>query len=207
MEEVLELYEEPYDPKRPTVCFDEMPYQMVAEKRTPLPSKPGRPQRYDHEYERKGMVNIFAFFEAERGWRHLDVTDRRTAVDFALAMRRLVDEHYPEAEKVRVVLDNLNTHTGAALYQALAPEEARRILRRLEFHYTPKHASWLNMVEIELSVLWRQCLERRIPDTERLGREIGAWEQKRNEEGATVAWRFTASDAREKLARLYPAQP
>jgi transposase len=153
------------------------------------------------------MVNIFAFFEPKRGWRHLDVTDRRTAVDFALAMRRLVDEHYPEAEKVRVVLDNLNTHTGAALYQALAPEEARRILRRLEFHYTPKHASWLNMVEIELSVLWRQCLERRIPDTERLGREMGAWEQKRNEEGATVAWRFTASDAREKLARLYPAQP
>jgi transposase len=207
MEEVLELYKEPYVPKRPTVCFDEMPYQMVAEKRTPLPSKPGRPQRYDYEYERKGMVNIFAFFEPKRGWRHLDVTDRRTAVDFALAMRRLVDEHYPEAEKVRVVLDNLNTHTGAALYQALAPEEARRILRRLEFHYTPKHASWLNMVEIELSVLWRQCLERRIPDTERLGREMGAWEQKRNEEGATVAWRFTASDAREKLARLYPAQP
>jgi transposase len=124
-----------------------------------------------------------------------------------LAMRRLVDEHYPEAEKVRVVLDNLNTHTGAALYQALAPEEARRILGRLEFHYTPKHASWPNMVEIELSVLWRRCLERRIPDTERLGREMGAWEQKRNEEGATVAWRFTASDAREKLARLYPAQP
>jgi hypothetical protein len=201
MEDVLELY----DPKKPVVCFDELPYQMVAEKRTPLPQKPGRPQRYDYEYERKGMVNIFAFFEPKRGWRHLlDVTDRRTAVDFALAMRRLVDEHCPEAEKVRVVLDNLNTHTGAALYQAFAPEEARRILRRLEFHYTPKHASWLNMVEIELSVLSRQCLERRIPDSERLGREIGAWEQKRNEGRVTVAWRFTASDAREKLARLYP---
>ncbi len=207
MEDVLELYEEPYDPKRPVVCFDEMPYQMVAEKRTPLPQKPGRPQRYDYEYERKGMVNIFTFFEPQRGWRHLDVTDRRTAVDFAEEMRRLVDEHYPEAEKVRVVLDNLNTHTGAALYQAFAPEEARRILRRLEFHYTPKHASWLNMVEIELSVLSRQCLERRIPDAETLAREMGAWEQKRNEEGATVQWRFTASDAREKLARLYPAQP
>ncbi len=206
MEEVLELYEEPYDPKRPVVCFDEMPYQMVAEKRTPLPQKPGRPQRYDYEYERKGMVNIFTFFEPQRGWRHLDVTDRRTAVDFAEEMRRLVDEHYPEAEKVRVVLDTLNTHTGAASYQAFAPEEARRILRRLEFHYTPKHASWLNMVEIELSVLSRQCLERRIPDAKTLAREMGAWEQKRNEEGATVQWRFTASDAREKLARLYPAK-
>jgi transposase len=206
MEDVLELYEEPYDPKRPVVCFDEMPYQMVAEKRTPLPQKPGRPQRYDYEYERKGMVNIFTFFEPQRGWRHLDVTDRRTAVDFAEEMRRLVDEHYPEAEKVRVVLDNLNTHTGAAFYQAFAPEEARRILRRLEFHYTPKHASWLNMVEIELSVLSRQCLEGRIPDAKTLAREMGAWEQKRNEEGATVQWRFTASDAREKLARLYPAK-
>jgi transposase len=206
MEEVLELYEEPYDPKRPVVCFDEMPYQMVAEKRTPLPQKPGRPQRYDYEYERKGMVNIFTFFEPQRGWRHLDVTDRRTAVDFAEEMRRLVDEHYPEAEKVRVVLDNLNTHTGAAFYQAFAPEEARRILRRLVFHYTPKHASWLNMVEIELSVLSRQCLEGRIPDAKTLAREMGAWEQKRNEEGATVQWRFTASDAREKLARLYPAK-
>lgn len=207
MEDVLDLYEEPYDPNKPTVCFDEMPYQMVAERRTPLPQKPGRPQRYDYEYERKGMVNVFAFFEPKRRWRHLDITERRTAVDFALAMRRLVDEHYPAVEKVRVVLDNLNTHTGAALYQAFEPEEARRILRRLEFHYTPKHASWLNMVEIELSVLSRQCLERRIPDAERLAREVGAWEQERNEGGLTVQWRFTASDAREKLARFYPAQP
>ena len=207
MEDVLELYEEPYDPKKPIVCFDELPYQMVAEKRTPLPQKPGRPQRYDYEYERKGMVNIFAFFEPKSGWRHLDLTDRRTAVDFALAIRRLVDEHYPATEKVRVVLDNLNTHTPASLYKAFEPEEARRVLRRLEFHHTPTHASWLNMVEIELSVLSQQCLERRIPDTESLMREIGAWEQKRNEQGATVQWRFTASDAREKLARLYPAQP
>jgi hypothetical protein len=208
MEDVLDLYEEPYNPKKPVVCFDEMPYQMVAEKRTPLPQKPGRPQRYDYEYERKGMVNIFALFEPKSGWRHLDITDRRRAVDFALAMRRLVDEHYPEAKKVRVVLDNLNTHTPASLYKAFKPEEARRLLRRLEFHNTPTHASWLNMVEIELSVLWRQCLlERRIPDAQRLAREIGAWEQKRNEQGVTVQWRFTASDAREKLARLYPAQP
>jgi transposase len=208
MEDVLDLYEEPYDPNKPVVCFDEMPYQMVAEKRTPLPQKPGRPQRYDYEYERKGMLNIFAFFEPKQsGWRHLDITERRTAVDFASAMRRLVDEHYPTTEKVRVVLDNLNTHSPASLYKAFEPEEARRLLHRLEFHNTPKHASWLNMVEIELSVLSRQCLERRIPDAERLAREIGAWEQERNEEGTTVQWRFTASDAREKLARLYPAQP
>jgi len=180
---------------------------MVAEKRTPLPQKPGLPERYDYEYERKGMLNIFAFFEPKRGWRQLDITDRRTAVDFALAMRRLVDEHYPQAEKVRVVLDNLNIHTPASLYKAFEPEEARRLLRRLEFHHTPKHASWLNMVEIELSVLSRQCLERRIPDAERLAREIGAWEHKRNEGGARVQWRFTASDPRQKLARLYPAQP
>jgi len=207
MEDVLDVYEEPYDPNRPVVCFDEMPYQMVAETRTPLPRKPGRPQRYDYEYERKGTTNLFAFFEPKRRWRHLDVTERRTAVDFAEAMRRLADEHYPEAERVRVVLDNLNTHTPASLYKAFEPQEAPRLLRRLEFRHTPKHGSWLNMVEIELSVLSRQCLERRIPDAERLGREIGAWEQKRNEGGATVLWRFTAEDAREKLARLYPAQP
>ena len=179
MEDVLELYEEPYDPKKPVVCFDELPYQMVAEKRTPWPAKPGRPQRYDYEYERKGMVNIFAFFEPKSGWRHLDITARRTAVDFALAMRRLVDEHYPEARKVRVVFDNLNTHTPASLYKAFEPEEAGRLLRRLESHHAPTHASWLNMVEIELSVLSRQCLERRIPDAQRLAREVGAWEQKR----------------------------
>src|SRR5215211_8063764 len=207
MEDVLDLYEEPYEPKRPVVCFDEMPYQMVAETRTPVPAKPGRVVRYDYEYERRGMANIFAFFEPKACWRHLDVTERRTAVDFAQAMRHLADEHYPEAEKVRVVLDNLNTHTPASLYKAFEPEEARRILRRLEFRHTPTHASWLNMVEIELSVLSRQCLERRIPDAERLAREIGAWEQERNEGGTTVQWRFTASEAREKLERLYPAQP
>ena len=204
MEDVLDLYEEPRDPKRPVVCFDETPYQMVAETRIPVPAKPGRAARHDYEYERRGTRNIFAFFEPKAGWRHLDVTGRRTAVDFAYAMRRLADEHHPEAEKVRVVLDNLNTHTPASLYKAFCPEEARRILRRLEFHHTPKHASWLNQVEIELSALSRQCLDRRIPDESTLKREGGAWERKRNEEHATVAWRFTAPDAREKLKRLYP---
>ena len=207
MEDVLDLYEEPHDEKRPVVCFDELPYQLVAEKRTPLPAEPGRPARYDYEYERKGTANVFAFFEPKEGWRHLEVTERRTAVDFAHAMRRLAEEHYPKAEKIRVVMDNLNPHTGAALYEAFEPAEARRLLRRLEFHHTPEHASWLNQVEIELSVLSRQCLsKRRIPDKETLRRELAAWERERNERGATVAWRFTAADAREKLTRLYPAQ-
>lgn len=206
MEDVLELYEEPYDPKRPVVCFDELPYQMVAEKRTPLPAKPGRPQRYDYEYERKGTTNLFAFFEPKRGFRRVEVSERRTAKDFALAMKRLVDELYPQAKTVRLVLDNLNTHTPAALYGTFEPAEARRIARRLELHYTPKHGSWLNQVEIELSVVHKQCLGgRRIPDEEMLGREVGAWERERNERGATVEWRFTAEDARTKLERLYPA--
>jgi transposase len=153
MEEVLDLYEEPYDPKKPTVCFDEMPYQMVAEKRVPIPAKPGRPQRYDYEYERRGVCNLFMFFEPKASWRHVDLRERRTARDFAQQMKKLADDHYPEAEKIRVVLDNLNTHTPAALYEAFEPEQARRILRKLEFHYTPKHASWLNQVEIDLSVV------------------------------------------------------
>ena len=204
MEDVLDLYEEPYDPKRPVVCFDEMPYQMVAETCIPIPAKPGRVARYDYEYERRGTVNIFAFFEPKASWRHLDVTERRTAVDFAEAMRRLAEEHYPEVEKVRVVLDNLNTHTPASLYKAFEPEEARRVLRRLEFHHTPKHASWLNQVEIELSALSRQCLRRRIPDESTLKKESAAWEHERNKKEARVSWRFTAPHAREKLKRLYP---
>jgi hypothetical protein len=153
MEDVLELYEEPYDPKKPVVCFDELPFQLVAEMRTPLPSKPGCPTRYDYEYERRGMANMFAIFEPKGCRRHLEVTERRTGVDFAHQMRSLADEHYPEAEKIRVVLDNLNTHTGASLYRAFEPSKARRVLRRVEFHHTPKHASWLNQVEVELSVL------------------------------------------------------
>jgi len=208
MEDVLDLYKEPYDERRPVVCFDEMPYQMVQEKRTPpLAPEPGKAERYDYEYKRMGTANLFVVFEPKKGWRHIDVTERRTASDFAAQMCKLAKEHYAEAEKIRVVMDNLNTHTPAALYEAFAPEEARGILRRLEFHYTPKHASWLNQVEIELSVLQKQCLgERRIPDKESLGKEVGAWERGRNEAGATVQWRFTAEDAREKLERLYPTK-
>ena len=204
----MDLYEELHDPNQPVVCFDEMPYQMVAEKRLPLPPKPGSPQRYDYEYERRGTANLFVLFEPKIGWRHIEVTQRRTAWDFALQMRRLVEEHYPEAEKVRVVMDNLNTHTPASLYTAFEPEEARRIVvRRLEFHHTPKHASWLNQVEIELSVLCGQCLgDRRIPDEETLTRETAAWERERNEREAMVEWRFTAEEARTKLSRLYPPQ-
>ena len=207
MEDVLDLYEEPYDPKKPTVCFDELPYQLVAEKRVPISAKPGRAERYDYEYERRGTTNLLAFFEPRGRFRHLEVSTRRTKQDFALFMRRLVDEHYLDARKVRVVLDNLNTHTPAALYESFEPAEARRIVSKLEFHYTPEHASWLNQVEIEFSVLSRECLGgRRIPDEETLGHEVGAWERERNERGATVNWRFTSEDAREKLARLYPAR-
>lgn len=205
---MLELHEEPYDPKKPVVCFDELPCRLVAETRTPPPAKPGQVRLYDYEYERRGVANIFALFEPKGRRRHLEVTQRRTGVDFARQMRTLADEHYPEARKIRVVLDNLNTHTGASLYRAFEPSEARRILRKLEFHHTPKHASWLNQVEVELSVLSRQCLSgRRIPDQETLAGEVDAWEGERNEQGATVEWRFTSEDAREKLARLYPAQP
>ncbi len=207
MEDVLDLYEEPYDPNRPVVCFDELPYQMVAEKRVPISARPGRVERYDYEYERRGTTNLLAFFEPRGRIRHLEVSTRRRKQDFALFMRRLVDEHYPDAHKVRVVLDNLNTHTPAALYESFEPAEARRIVSKLEFHYTPEHASWLNQVEIEFSVLSRECLgERRIPDEETLGREVGAWERERNERGTTVTWRFTSEDARKKLARLYPAR-
>ena len=178
----------------------------MAETRTPLPAKPGRPQRYDYEYERKGTTNLFAFFEPKGGFRRVKVSERRTGKDFALAMKLLVDELYPQAETIRLVLENLNTHTPAALYRTFEPAQARRIARKLEFHYTPKHASWLNQVEIELSVLHKQCLGgRRIPVEEILGREVWAWERERNERGATVEWRFTAKDAREKLARFYPA--
>ena len=208
MEDVLDLYEESYDSNKPLICFDELPYQMVAEKRIPLPTKPGKPARYDYDYERTGTTNLFAFFEPKGGFRRVEVSQRRTAKDFALAMKLLVDELYPQAESIRLVLDNLNTHTPAALYATFEAAEARRIARKkLEFHYTPKHASWLNQVEIELSVLHKQCLGgRRISDEEMLGREVEAWERERNERGATVTWRFTSEDAREKLARLYPAR-
>jgi hypothetical protein len=205
MEDVLDLYEEEPDPERPRVCFDEQPYQMLGEVREPLPPKPGQPARHDYEYERGGSCNIFIFFCPERCWREVKVTAQRTAVDFAYRMRDLVDVHFPEAEVVRVVMDNLNTHTPGSLYKVFAPEEARRILRKLEFHFTPKHGSWLNMAEIELSVLTGQCLDRRLPDMESVGRETGAWVKERNESGATVTWRFTSASARKKLQRLYPS--
>jgi DDE superfamily endonuclease len=204
MEDVLDLYAEPYDPKRPQVCFDELPCQLVAETRLPLPAKPGQPVRYDYEYQRNGTCSLFGLFQPHCGWRHLDIRERRTAVDFAQQMKALVDEHFPEAEVIRVVLDNLNTHTPASLYAAFAPAEAHRIARKLEFHYTPKHGSWLNMIEIELSVLARQCLDQRVPDIATLQATIEPWERERNDRHATVNWRFTVPAARTKLVRLYP---
>lgn len=206
MEEVLDLYAEPYDPQRPKVNFDEASKQLIAETRQALPTKAGHEQRYDYEYQRNGVANLFMCVEPQAGWRHVAVTAQHTKLDFAQQMKWLVDERYPEAEVVRVTLDNLNTHKPASLYEAFAPEEARRIIKKLEFHYTPKHGSWLNMAEIELSVLQRQCLDRRIADQPTLKQEIAAWELARNEEKATIDWRFSISDAREKLKRLYPSK-
>jgi DDE superfamily endonuclease len=205
MEDVLDLYAEPPDPRRPRVCFDERPYQVVGEARTPRPAAPGRPARYDYEYQRNGTANLFVHFCPDTGWRHVAVTERRAKPDFAHQMRALVEEHFPDAEAIRVVLDNLNTHTPAALYEAFPPAEARRLAAKLEFHYTPKHGSWLNMAELEISVLSRQCLERRLGDLPTLRREVAAWEAPRNAARATVHWRFTATDARTKLHRLYPS--
>lgn len=204
MEGTLDLYEQPDDPKRPRVCFDERPCQLVDHLVVPLPPQPGRIAREDYEYRRQGTCNLFVYFDPFRGWRHMEVTPRRTKQDFARCMQRLVDEFYPDAEVIRVVLDNLNTHTPSALYQTFPPEEARRLLRRLEFHYTPKHASWLNMAEIEISVVARQCLNRRIADMSSLQREVDAWQTRRNLQGGSVDWRFTTDDARNKLKRLYP---
>jgi hypothetical protein len=205
MEDVLDLYAEPPDPKRPRVCVDERPYQLVSETRASLPAAPKRPERFDYEYRREGTCNLFLLARPEASWRHVDVTERRTGRDFAEQLRRLVDVHFPEAEVIRVVLDNLNTHTPAVLYEAFPPAEARRLARKLEFHPTPKHGSWLNMAEVELGVLLRQCLDRRIPDIGTLRREIAAWEGRRNTERATIDWRFTTTDARIKLHRLYPS--
>jgi transposase len=204
MEAVLELYSDPYDPQEPVVCFDERPVQLVSETRVPLPPELGKPQRYDYEYKREGTCNLFAFFQPLQGWRQIKVTQQRTSEDFALCMQYLVDVLFPDAARIHLVLDNLNTHTPAALYQTLPPQEALRILSKLAFHYTPKHGSWLNMVELEFSVLSRQCLERRIPSTTELQQEIAAWEQQRNQNRATVNWRFSTVDARTKFERLYP---
>src|SRR4249920_1187007 len=204
MEDVLDLYAEAPDPNRPVVCFDESPVQLIGEVRQPIPAEPGQLERYDYEYRRNGTVNLFVVLDVHRPWRNVKVTERRAAEDYAQCMRELVDVHYPDAEYIRVVQDNLSTHSGGALYQTFPPAEARRILRRLEFHYTPKHASWLNMVEIEIGVLRGQCLDRRLDDPKRLRSEIAAWEKQRNAAGARIKWMFTTDKARTKMGRAYP---
>lgn len=204
MEDVLDLYAEPMRADQPVICFDESPVQLVAETREKIPAARGRPERIDFEYRRNGTANLFVYFDRHAGWRHVKVTSRRTSADFAECMRELVDIHYPAARCIRVVLDNLSTHTSAALYQTFPPNEARRILRRIKFHYVPKHASWLNMVEIEIGVLKSQCLSRRIGTQPELEREVAAWQRSRNLRRATIEWRFTIDRAREKLKKLYP---
>lgn len=204
MEDVLEVYQRAYDRRYPVICMDEASKQLVAEVRQPLPPEPGKPLRYDCEYERRGTCNIFMFCEPLRGWRHVRVTQQRTRVDWAFALRALLDAEYQQAERVVLVMDNLNTHSPASFYEAFAPEEARRLTERLELHYTPKHGSWLNIAECELSVVGRQCLARRIDDGQRLAQEVAAWNDDRNEIAKKVNWQFTADDARIKLRRLYP---
>jgi hypothetical protein len=205
MEDVLDLYAEQEDSKRPRVCFDECPYQLISEVRTVIPAAPGRPQRHDYEYKREGTCNLFMMVCPERGWRHVKVTKRRTILDVAHCLKDLVDLHFPEAEVIRLVMDNLNTHTLAVLYEVFDAPEARRIARKLEVHYTPKHGSWLNMAEIELAVLNGQCLDRRLAAITIVRDEVAAWEQRRNQMQATIDWRFTNDAARDKLDRVYPA--
>jgi hypothetical protein len=204
MEDVLELLAEPYDPKRPVVCLDEKPVQLLEDIRESRPVRPGQPALQDDEYRRKGTANIFVTVEPLRGWRHLEVTGQRTKLDFAEQMKQLVDVHYPEAKCIRLVVDNLNTHGPASLYAAFEPAEALRIRKRLEFHYTPKHGSWLNPAECEISALERQCLRRRIPDRDILRLETASWQAPRNHAGVVINWRFTTQDARTKLRHLYP---
>ena len=205
MEDVLELYRLPYDPRYPVVCMDEASKQLIGEVRIPLPVAEGQPVRYDSEYERLGVCNQFMFVEPLRGWRKVFVRERRTMIDWAFCIREILDVHYPDAEKVRLVLDHLNTHTGASLYEAFCPAEARRLLSRLDFNYTPKHGSWLNMAEIEIGVMNGQCLDRRIPEQQIISEEVGAWEQQRNKDEAKIRWTFTVSDARVKLVKIYPS--
>lgn len=205
MENVLDLYAEESDSSSPVVCFDETPVQLISEVRVPKPAKPGQRKKVDYEYRREGVANLFVFLDANKPWRHVKVTEKRTRFDFARCMRDLVDVHYPDAERIRLVLDNLNTHRRAALYETFPPDEARRILRRLEFNYVPKHASWLNMVEIEIGVLSRQCLDRRIPDIALLESEVNAWCAMRNESGARINWLFDVTKARDKMGRAYPS--
>jgi hypothetical protein len=206
MEEVLDLYEEPYDPKRPVVCFDERPCQLLAEVREPLGLGAGRPERRDHEYKRRGMAHLFVAFEPLRGWRGVEVRERRRGREFAEFVRYLAEDLYPEAEKIRLVVDNLNIHTPASFYEVFDAERARELSRRIEFRYTPVHGSWLNMAEIEISVLVRQCVgKRRVPDAQTLRREARAWYEARNQQQASVDWRFSTAEARTKLRRLYPS--
>lgn len=203
MEDILSVYKRDFNPAQPLVCMDETSRQLVKETHRPIPAEAGRPARYDYEYDRNGVCNLFMFFEPLAGKRHVSVTNRRTKVDWAMQIKELLDVHYRSAEKVILVMDNLNTHTGASLYEVFEPHEARRLLDRLDIHYTPKHGSWLNMAEIELGVLTRQCLNRRIPDNATLSAEVAAWEHRRNTAQVKVNWRFTTTDARIKLKRLY----
>ena len=205
MEDVLEVYTRPYDPRRPQVCLDETSRQLLAEVNPPRPVEPGQPARQDYEYERRGVCNLFLVCEPLAGWRQVMVSDRRARIDWAHCIKDLVDLHYPDAEQIVLVQDNLNTHTPASLYAAFPPAEARRLADRLELHYTPKHGSWLNMAEIELAVLAGQCLARRLADRATLEREVAAWQAARNRAGRGVNWRFTTEDARIKLKYLYPA--
>ncbi|MBB4201121.1 hypothetical protein GGD83_004959 [Rhodoblastus sphagnicola] len=204
MEDVLDVYQRPHDPKRPLVCFDETSKQMIKETRTPIPPAPGRKARHDYEYERNGVANLFMMFAPLEGWRHVKVTDRHAAVDYAHALKDLSDVHFPDATKIVLVQDNLSTHTPASLYAAFAAAEARRLVERFEWHYTPKHGSWLDLAESELGVLASQCLDRRIPNKEKLITEVAAWQANRNKQCAQADWQFTTEDARIKLKRLYP---
>jgi transposase len=204
MEDLLDLYGEAYDPKRPVICFDERPCPLIGEVRVPIPAEPGQLERFDFEYKRNGVVNLFGCFEPLVGERFLEITPQRTKVDFAHQMKKLVDVHRPDAECIRLVVDNLNIHHPAVLYETFEPEEANRILKKLEFHYTPKHASWLNQIEIEFSVLSRQCLNRRIATSAELTEEVKTWQDQRNAQKATVNWRFSSADARIRLEHLYP---
>ena len=205
MEDVLDVYKRPYDPRRPNVCLDETSKQLIGETRAPVPASPGQPVRYDYEYKRNGVANLFMIFEPLIGKRHVKVTERRTKVDWAYCVREMVDQIYPDAEQIVLVMDNLNTHNKSSLYEAFAPAEAKRIADKLEIHYTPKHGSWLDMAEIELGILFRQCLSCRIDNMEQLKDEVDTWQSVRNTAEAKVSWRFTAEDARIKLKKLYPS--
>ena len=205
MEDVLEVYHRPHDPACPVVCVDETSKQLIAETRVPIAAKPGHPARYDYEYERNGTANLFMIFAPLEGWRHVKVTDRHAAADYAQVLKELSNTHFPEANKIVLVQDNLNTHDGASLYQTFRPEEARRILDKIEFHYTPKHGSWLNMAETEINIMGRQCLDRRLDNRSLMAEEVAAWENARNARKARIHWTFTLAVARQKLRKLYPS--